>query len=99
MEDINQQVLDAFQVEHREHLEAIRALMADLLHEDASRGESRLEEAFRRAHSMKGGARICALRPVEMLGHRLETLFARMHQGGLRLGPDVVHAVNMALDM
>jgi two-component system chemotaxis sensor kinase CheA len=99
MEDINQQVLDAFQVEHREHLEAIRALMEDLIHEDATRGESRLEEAFRRAHSMKGGARICALKPVEILGHRLETLFARMHQGGLRFDRDVVRAVNMALDM
>lgn len=99
MEDINQQVLDAFQVEHREHLEAIRALMTELTQVDGSHDESRLEEAFRRAHSMKGGARICALRPIETLGHRLETLFARLQQGGLRLDPDVARAVNLALDL
>ncbi|HEX3849444.1 MAG TPA: Hpt domain-containing protein, partial [Polyangiaceae bacterium] len=98
MDEINQQVLDAFQVESREHLEAIRALMGDLARDDAPRSEARLEEAFRRAHSMKGGARICALRPVETLGHRLETLFSRLHDGAMQLDRDAVRAVNTVLD-
>ncbi|HTU26714.1 MAG TPA: response regulator [Pirellulales bacterium] len=98
MQDINQHVLDAFHVEHREHLEAIRALMAEVAGHDAPIAESRLEEAFRRAHSMKGGARICALRPVESLGHRLETLFAQLQRGVVRCDRDVVRAVNLALD-
>ena len=33
-----------------------------------------LEEAFRRAHSLKAAARVCDLAPVDDLGQRLETL-------------------------
>ncbi|HEX4131814.1 MAG TPA: Hpt domain-containing protein [Pirellulales bacterium] len=99
MADIDEQVLGAFQVEHREHLEAIRKLIDCLSHNDSPGGDAELEEAFRRAHSLKGGARICALRPVETLSHRLETLFARMQQHGVRVDRDVVRAVNLALDL
>ncbi|HWA97683.1 MAG TPA: Hpt domain-containing protein [Pirellulales bacterium] len=99
MDEINQQVLDAFQVEHREHLEAIRRLIDELAHRSESASSERLDDAFRRAHSMKGGARICALRPVETLGHRLETLFARMQHGQVQPDGNVLRAVNLALDM
>src|ERR1700745_1813101 len=57
-----------------------------------------LEEAFRRAHSLKGAARAVDLRPVEGLAHRLETLFSRGRQGVLLLGQDVASQSQQALD-
>ncbi len=57
-----------------------------------------LDEAFRRAHSLKGAARAVDLRPVEGLAHRLETLFSRVRQGELPFDGNVAGVVSQALD-
>src|SRR5258708_1658085 len=57
-----------------------------------------LEEAFRRAHSLKGAARAVDLHPVEGLAHRLETLFSRVRQGVLLLDKSVAGVVQQGLD-
>src|SRR5712664_3929404 len=59
---------------------------------------SELDEAFRRAHSLKGAARAVDLRPVEGLAHRMETLFSRVRQGALTLDENVARVVHQALD-
>lgn len=84
MTDIRRTLLAAFRIEHREHLEFIRAALARF--EEAGRWEqTELDEVFRRAHSLKGAARAVDLRPVEVMAHRLETLFNRMRTGQLVL--------------
>ncbi|HVV47682.1 MAG TPA: response regulator, partial [Bryobacteraceae bacterium] len=60
--------------------------------------DSALEEAFRRAHSLKGAARAVELTAVEGLAHRLETLFARVRQGALQLDSRVAGVISRALD-
>jgi two-component system chemotaxis sensor kinase CheA len=96
--DINERVLAAFQVEYKEHLETIRALVADVERGDNAVDEARLEEAFRRAHSMKGAARVCDLKPIETLGHRMETLFSRVRQGQVRLDNSLARVIKQVLD-
>ena len=83
--DINAKVLAAFQVEHKEQLEGIRSGLAAREKDDGPAGAAALDEAFRLAHSLKGGARVCDLQAVETLGHRLEALFSRVRQGNLRV--------------
>ena len=80
LKDIRQKLLATFQVEHRDHVEQIRSLLAMIEKTSGPPGEGALEEVFRRAHSLKGAARAVDLRPVEGMAHRLETLFSRVRQ-------------------
>lgn len=93
MVDIRQLLLAAFEVEHREHVEAIRAALGAV-------GDGRApdwNDIFRRAHSLKGAARAVDLPPVEALAHRLETLFERVSTGAA-LDRAAESATHLALD-
>jgi two-component system chemotaxis sensor kinase CheA len=96
--DIRQKLLATFQVEHRDHVEQIRSLLAMIGKTSGQPASAELDEAFRRAHSLKGAARAVDLRPVEGLAHRLETLFARVRQGALPFDANVAGVVSQALD-
>jgi two-component system chemotaxis sensor kinase CheA len=90
--DIRQLLLAAFEVEHREHIDAIRAALA------GSAEVRDWNDVFRRAHSLKGASRAVDLPPVEAVAHRLETLFDRVVEGGGTLDRAAEAAVHLALD-
>ncbi|KAB1071469.1 hybrid sensor histidine kinase/response regulator [Methylobacterium planeticum] len=92
--DIRQQLLAAFEVEHREHIDAIRAALAG----GAEGRPPDWNDIFRRAHSLKGAARAVDLPPVEAVAHRLETLFERIVAGATRLDREATRATHLALD-
>jgi len=98
--DIREKLLAAFDIEYREHLEAIRALMAEfaLRKEGAGSGIAQLDETFRRAHSLKGAARAVDLMPIEKIAHRLESLFSRIRAGQIKFDRDVLALINRVLD-
>ena len=88
--DIRQLLLAAFDVEHREHVSAIR---------DALRAaDPDWNDVFRRAHSLKGASRAVDLPEVEAVAHRLESLFERVRTGALVLDWEISSAVSLALD-
>ncbi|KQT57219.1 response regulator receiver protein [Methylobacterium sp. Leaf456] len=89
--DIRQLLLAAFEVEHREHLEAIRAALA-------AEGGVDWHDVFRRAHSLKGAARAVDLPPVEAVAHQLEALFERINTGQHPLDREARAATHLALD-
>jgi two-component system chemotaxis sensor kinase CheA len=93
--DIHQKLFAAFQVEHVEHLEAIRSCLARWDHEPAAPD---VDEAFRRAHSLKGAARVTGFSSVEMLAHRLESLFALLRARALPPDKELIGVVQGALD-
>ncbi|HEX3655540.1 MAG TPA: response regulator [Pirellulales bacterium] len=93
--DINQQLLSAFKVEHVEHLEGIRSCLAQWQQDG---GTPDVNEAFRRAHSLKGAARVTGLLPIEALAHQLESLFAALRAKPQPIDGEVLHAVRAALD-
>lgn len=99
MNGIRERLLAAFQVEYREHLEAIRKLVDDLVRRTEGSGIAQLDETFRRAHSLKGAARAVDLQPVEKLAHRLETLFARVRGGQMRLDKELSAVIVHILDV
>jgi two-component system chemotaxis sensor kinase CheA len=98
MKDIRQRLLATFQIEHRDHVEQIRALLTTISGNAGQLAGADLEEAFRRAHSLKGAARAVDLNAVEGLAHRLETLFSRVRQGVLLLDGNVAAVIQQALD-
>jgi two-component system, chemotaxis family, sensor kinase CheA len=98
VKDIRPKLLATFQIEHSDHVEQIRALLLMIEKTAGQLGGAELEEAFRRAHSLKGAARAVDLRSVEALAHRLETLFARVRQGVLVFDKAVAAVVQQVLD-
>jgi two-component system chemotaxis sensor kinase CheA len=98
VKDIRQKLLAAFQIEHRDHIEQIRVFLARTTSSAAPPTGAELEEAFRRAHSLKGAARAVDLNTVEGLAHRLETLFSRVRQGVLLLDGNVATVAQQVLD-
>jgi len=94
MNELRQELLAAFAVEHQEHLRAIRDGLAA-----ASAGlPFDLRDIFRRAHSLKGAARAVDLPAVEEIAHRLEAIFSRVGEDKLRLEPATIAAVQVGLD-
>lgn len=78
MASLRDQLLAAFAVEYRDHVEAIRAILAR-----ASAGEAAdLRDAFRRAHSLKGAARAVDMPAVEAAAHAMESGFAGLMEEG-----------------
>ncbi|MEX0713445.1 MAG: Hpt domain-containing protein [Pirellulales bacterium] len=96
--DGNEKLLAAFQVECVEHLEGIRANLAKLEAHGVANAGSELDEAFRRAHSLKGASRITGAVAAEQVAHRLESLFSRVRGGGLQLDKEGLCVIQMALD-
>jgi len=92
--DIRKQLLAAFEVEHREHLQAIRSAL-----DHADRGEIDLTDVFRRAHSLKGAARAVDLPAVEEVAHQLEALFSQVLEGQRALDAPNVATVRQNLDL
>lgn len=92
--DIQERVLSAFQQEHREHLEAMRALLSTW----PEIAPAALDEIFRMAHSIKGGARVCDLGTVEKLAHYLEHLFAALQRGEAQPAQDLRGVIDEVLN-
>lgn len=94
MTDIRQELLAAFDVEHKEHLRAIRGAL-----DTAERGRAiDLKDVFRRAHSLKGAARAVDLPVVEGLAHRLEAVFSRVAEGAIALDRGTIGVIQLGLD-
>ncbi|MBI4249253.1 MAG: response regulator [Elusimicrobia bacterium] len=96
-DDILRKLLVSFKAEHQDHLEKIRGILEDLAKSGKGPGPE-LEEAFRRAHSLKGAARAVDLHPIETLAHCVETIFSRVREGRLPLDKRTLKTIHVALD-
>ncbi|WP_137390636.1 hybrid sensor histidine kinase/response regulator [Rhodoligotrophos defluvii] len=94
MKDIRQQLLAVFDLEHREHLAAMRATLAAA----AAGGEVDRLDLFRRAHTLKGAARAVDLPAVERVFHRLETVLSEQADEGRALDEPACRGIALALD-
>ncbi|CUW39742.1 putative Histidine Sensor Kinase CheA3 [Magnetospirillum sp. XM-1] len=99
MISIRERLLQAFQIEYREHVDAIRTLLEDLGHKAEGSGLAQLDEIFRRAHSLKGASRAVDLPAIEEISHRMETLFAKVRSGQAKLDRDTAIGLGHVLDV
>jgi two-component system, chemotaxis family, sensor kinase CheA len=95
---IHQKLAAIFQGEHAEHLEHIRSICALLENVAETKGRAEIDEAFRRAHSLKGAARAVDLDFVEGLASGLETVFSRVREGTLALDRQAIRVILGALE-
>ena len=96
--NVDELVLDAFFVEHREQLEQLRTLMASLQLNARVANDPRIRDAFRLAHSFKGGARVCDLREAEKLSHCLESVLEQLNLGQMEFSTNVAASITLTLD-
>ena len=97
MSALRKRLLDVFQIEYQEHLEAIRQMLAAPA---AGTDQSGFQpkEATRRAHSLKGAARAVGLDLVETLAHKLETVFVDVEKGEAPFDEDLRRFIADSLD-
>ena len=95
--ELGVKLLAAFQIEHKEHLEEIRAILAEIV-KNGVPAAGQVDEVFRRAHSLKGAARLAELHAAETLAHRLESLFARVREGSMSLDREMIRVIGLGLD-
>lgn len=98
MSEIRKRLLAAFQVEHKEHVQAVRAMLDELDRRQYDPVAIDLVEGYRRIHSLKGAARAVGLRPVEVLAHKLESLMSRCQKEAVALDRGVCSVIRQALD-
>ena len=97
--EIMAQVWAAFQAEQVEHRQAIGELLLELeRNPDHPQRQTLLDQLFREAHSLKGGARAAGQPAVEQIAHRLEDVMSAVRQGTLRLTPELCDPIYAALD-
>lgn len=98
-EEIMAQVLAAFQEEEAEHRQAITDILLEIEREpNQPNWKEMIDQLFREAHSLKGGARAAGQEEVEQLAHRMEDLFSAVRAGKLELDPDVCDTIYAAVD-
>jgi two-component system, chemotaxis family, sensor kinase CheA len=98
-DEIIAQVLAAFQEEQAEHRQAIGELLLELERSPTHpKRPALLDQLFREAHSLKGGARASGQSAVEQVAHLLEDLFSAVRQDRLALSSDICDPIYAALD-
>jgi two-component system chemotaxis sensor kinase CheA len=89
---IDPKLLAIFEAEAREHIQRLRELL------DAGAAHAALDEALRRAHTLKGAARAVGIESIERVSHLLETWFSRVREGALTLDPRALQALRLGID-
>ncbi|MGE0408415.1 MAG: response regulator [Amphiplicatus sp.] len=98
MNALDDRLLAAFRVEHKDHLEAVRAMLDACEGADWNGAGLDLMELHRRLHSLKGAARAVDMRPVEALAHALESLIEDCQAGLCSLDEESARTLRQALD-
>ncbi|TSA00542.1 MAG: hybrid sensor histidine kinase/response regulator [Rhodocyclaceae bacterium] len=86
---------ELFKAESEEHLQALDDALLRL--EKTPADQELLEEAFRRAHSLKGAARMLGLAAIQAPAHRLEDELNSARHGSLALKPEVIASMTAEL--
>ncbi len=99
-DDIQAQVLAVFRAEQADHRQTIADGLLDLEREpDHPQRRALIDQLFRAAHSLKGGARAAGVTTVEQLAHQIEHIFAALRQNQLALTADICDVIYHALDL
>lgn len=99
-DDIQAQVLAVFRAEQAEHRQTIADILLDLERApEQSPQREQIDQLFRAAHSLKGGARAAGVRSVELIAHQIENVFAALRQQRLTLTAEICDVIYHALDL
>jgi two-component system chemotaxis sensor kinase CheA len=92
----DKELRDLFKVESEEHLQHLDRGLLEL--EKDPQNQALLDEVFRGAHSLKGGARMLALGDIEAIAHRFESILGAARKGEMPLTLETIDQLYRALD-
>ncbi len=92
----DKELRDLFKVESEEHLQHLDRGLLEL--EKDPKNQAVLDEVFRGAHSLKGGARMLALGDIETIAHRFESILGAAQKGEMPLTLETIDQLCRALD-
>ncbi len=98
MDGLDQEILQSFVEESREHLADVET---ELLRAEAAEGKTPPEvinQVFRCVHSIKGGAGFLGLERIKELSHQLENVVGLMREGQLVQSPQTITVLLQATD-
>lgn len=95
---LDDETLQMYVEESREHLESIEAdlLAIEQMGEDID--EELVNKVFRAAHSMKGGAGFLGLNTIKELAHKIENVLDMIRNRELVPNPEIVNILLLAFD-
>jgi chemotaxis protein histidine kinase CheA len=92
-----QQIVVYFIEEAREHLDTIEQCLIDL--QATMDDTERLNELFRAAHSVKGGAAMLGFEAIQKVGHHLEDAFKLLKENPVRVDQPLENLFLQAFDV
>jgi two-component system chemotaxis sensor kinase CheA len=93
MIDLNDEALQGFLEEAKEHLETLEKNLLQLEAQRAAPDAATINAIFRAAHTIKGTASFFALAPIKDVSHAMENVLGRIRIGDLSCEPEVVTAL------
>ncbi|MGK5091706.1 Hpt domain-containing protein [Deltaproteobacteria bacterium TL4] len=94
---ISTELLGQFVLEAEEHLETIEESLLAL--EETPEDINPINEFFRAIHSIKGTAGYVNLKQIEILSHRVESVFDNLRKGNLKYTKDIGDIVFRSIDI
>jgi two-component system, chemotaxis family, sensor kinase CheA len=96
---MDEDFLQEFVDEAREHLGGIEAALLEIEDNGASINLDLVNRVFRAAHTIKGGSGFFALTKITELAHKAETILDRIRGGNLVPGSDIISGLLHAFDV
>jgi len=90
MADYDQELIDTYIEESREHLASIEEDLVELEKQGANRDDGLINKIFRAAHSIKGGAGFFEFKIIKELAHKLENVLDLIRSGHMIPNPEIV---------
>ena len=90
MSEYDQDVIDTYIEESREHLASIEEDLVELERRGSDRDDKLVNKIFRAAHSIKGGAGFLEFHVIKELAHRLESVLDLVRSGKMTPNPEIV---------
>ena len=92
------ELLNEFLAESREHLAGIEADLLTIEEQGAASDETLVNKVFRAAHSIKGGSAFFGLTKIQELAHKTETALSLIRSKEMTPNPEVVNILLQAFD-
>ena len=92
------ELLNEFLAESREHLAGIEADLLSIEEQGAGSDENLVNKVFRAAHSIKGGSAFFGLSKIQELAHKTETALSLIRSKEMTPNPEVVNILLQAFD-
>ena len=97
--ELDQEIIDEFLSESREHLETIEEDFLTLENQKDDPDMDLVNKVFRAIHTIKGGAGFLELLRIHELSHVMETLLSKVREKEIQPGESIVEALLEGVDM